>query len=105
VDQFAAYSRGMLAGGVAERFLQHHLTKAGGRPDVEAAAATLTRRLPDAEVELFAPLAAKVRAVFANARAELALQEARRAMADALIEARLAGPLAALRKCLDILGS
>jgi Flp pilus assembly protein TadD/GTP-binding protein EngB required for normal cell division len=101
VDQFAAYARGMLAGGVAERFLQQVLTRAGSRADVEAAAATLTRRMPDAEAELFAPLAARVRAVFANARADLALQAARRAMADALVDARLAGPLAALRKSVD----
>ena len=97
VDQFAAYARGMLAGGVAERFLQQVLSKARGRADVEAAATTLTRRMPDAESELFAPLAAGMRAVFAKARAELALQTARQAMADALIDARLAGPLAALK--------
>jgi GTP-binding protein EngB required for normal cell division/Flp pilus assembly protein TadD len=101
VDQFAAYVRGMLAGGVAEGFLQQHLTRTSGRADVEAAAATLTRRIPDAEAELFAPLAARVRVVFANARAELALQAARQALADAIIDARLAGPLAALRKCLE----
>jgi len=57
--------------------------------------------MPDAEAELFAPLAAKVRAVFANARAELSLQAARQAMANALIEARLSGPLAALKRCLE----
>jgi GTP-binding protein EngB required for normal cell division/Flp pilus assembly protein TadD len=101
VDQFAAYARGMLAGGVAEGFLRQYLTRTSGRADVEAAAATLTRRMPDAEAELFAPLAAKVRAVFANARAELSLQAARQAMANALIEARLSGPLAALKRCLE----
>jgi len=100
VDQFAAYARGVLAGGVAERFLQQALTRAGGRADVETAAATLARRMPDAEAELFGPLAAKVRAFFADARADLALQKARLAMADALVDARLAGPLAALRTCL-----
>jgi hypothetical protein len=96
VDQFAAYARGMLAGGVAEHFVQQVLTKARTRADVDAAAVILTRRMPDSEAELFAPLAAKMRAVFAKARADLALQAARQAMADALIEARLAGPLAAL---------
>jgi GTP-binding protein EngB required for normal cell division/tetratricopeptide (TPR) repeat protein len=96
VDQFAAFARGMLAGGVAERFLQQHLTRASGRADVAAAVVMLTRRMPDAEAELFAPLAAKIRSVFANARAELVLQTNRDAMADALIEARLAGPLTAL---------
>jgi GTP-binding protein EngB required for normal cell division len=101
VDQFAAYARGMLAGGVADGFLRQYLTKAGGRADVEAAAVTLTRRMPDAEAELFAPLAAKIRAVFANARADLALQAARQEMADALVDARLAGPLAALREAMD----
>ena len=101
VDQFAAYARGMLAGGVAQGFLQQYLTRAAARADVEAAAATLTRRMPDVEAELFAPLAARVRAVFANARTELALQAARQAMADALIDARLAGPLAALRRCIE----
>jgi len=35
---------------------------------------TLTRRMPDAEAELFAPLAAKIARSFANARADLALQ-------------------------------
>ena len=35
VDQFAAYARGMLAGGVAERFLQQVLTRTGGRADVD----------------------------------------------------------------------
>ena len=100
VDQFAAYARGMLAGGVAERFLQQVLSKTRGRADVDAAAVMLTRRMPDAEAELFAPLAAKIRAVLAKARADLALQAARQAMADALIDARLAGPLAALvAKC------
>jgi len=100
VDQFAAYARGMLAGGVAERFLQQVLSKTRGRADVDAAAVILTRRMPDAEAELFAPLAAKIRAVLAKARADLALQAARHAMADALIDARLAGPLAALvAKC------
>jgi len=101
VDQFAAYARGMLAGGVAERFLQQAPNRASSRADLEAAAAMLTRRMPDAEAELFAPLAAKVRAVFANARADLALQAARQAMADALVDARLTGPLAALRKAMD----
>jgi hypothetical protein len=96
VDQFAAYARGMLAGGVAESFLQQVLTRAAARADVEAAATTLTRRMPDAEAELFGPLTTKMRLVFASAHAELALQAARHAMADALIEARLAGPLAAL---------
>ena len=96
VDQFAAYARGMLAGGVAEHFVQQVLSKARTRADVDAAAVILTRRMPDAEAELFAPLAAKMLAVFAKARADLDLQAARQAMADALIEARLAGPLAAL---------
>jgi GTP-binding protein EngB required for normal cell division/Flp pilus assembly protein TadD len=96
VDQFAAYARGMLAGGVAERFLQQVLTKARGRADVEAAAVILTRRMPDAEAELFAPLAARMRALFAKARADWALQAARQAMVHALIDARLADPLAAL---------
>jgi hypothetical protein len=96
VDQFAAYARGMLAGGIAERFLQQYLSKTRGRADVDAAAVMLTRRLPDAEPELFAPLTARVRAVFAKARADLALRAARQAMTDALIDARLAGPLAAL---------
>jgi hypothetical protein len=41
-------------------------------------------------------LTARVRAVFAKARADLALRAARQAMTDALIDARLAGPLAAL---------
>jgi GTPase SAR1 family protein len=105
VDQFAAYIRGMLAGGVAERFLQQHLPRTSGRADLGAAAAMLTRRMPDAEAELFAPLAAKIRAVFANARAELVLQASQQAMAEALIDARLTGPLAALRKCReDLLG-
>jgi hypothetical protein len=84
------------AGGVAESFLQQVLTRAAARADVEAAATTLTRRMPDAEAELFGPLTTKMRLVFASAHAELALQAARHAMADALIEARLAGPLAAL---------
>jgi hypothetical protein len=96
VDQFAAYARGMLAGGVAERFLQQVLTKARARADVEAAAVILTRRMPDAEAELFAPLAARMRALFAKARADWALQAARQAMVHALIDARLADPLAAL---------
>jgi hypothetical protein len=105
VDQFAAFARGLLAGGVAERFLQQHVPRAGGRADVEAAAVMLTRRMPDAEAELFAPLAARIRAVFANARADLALQASHQAMAEALIDARLTGPLAALRKCReDLLG-
>jgi hypothetical protein len=52
--------------------------------------------MPDVEAELFAPLAAKTRAVFANARTELALQASHQAMAEALIDARLAGPLTAL---------
>jgi hypothetical protein len=91
----------MLAGGVAEGFLQQHLPRAGSRVDVGGAAVMLTRRMPDAEAELFAPLAAKVRAVFANARTELALQGSHQAMAEALIDARLVLPLAALRKCLE----
>jgi GTP-binding protein EngB required for normal cell division/Flp pilus assembly protein TadD len=95
VDQFAAYARGMLAGGVAERFLQQALSRS--RADVEAAAATLTRKMPDAEAELFAPLAARVRAVFADTRADLALQAARQSMANALLDARLARPLDALK--------
>jgi GTPase SAR1 family protein len=100
VDQFSAYARGMLAGGVAEHFVQQVLTKARTRADVEAAAAILTRRMPDAEAELFAPLAARMRAVFAEARADRTLQAARQAMVHALIDARLAGPLAALvAKC------
>jgi GTP-binding protein EngB required for normal cell division len=96
VDQFAAYARGMLAGGVAEHFVEQVLSRARTRADVDASAVILTRRMPDAEAELFAPLAAKMRAVLAKARADLAMQAARQAMADALIEARLAGPLAAL---------
>ena len=104
VDQFAAYVRGMLAGGVAEQFLQQHLPRAGGRADVETAAVMLTRRMPDAEAELFAPLAGKIRAVFSNARTELALQACHQAMTEAFIDARLAGPLNALRKCLEGLG-
>ena len=103
VDQFASYARGMLAGGVADGFLQKLLLRTGSRADVETAATTLTRRMPDAEAELFAPLAAKVRAVFADARADLALQAARQAMADALVDARLAGPLATLRARLESL--
>jgi len=100
VDQFSAYARGMLAGGVAEHFVQQVLTKTRTRADVEAAAAILTRRMPDAEAELFAPLAARMRAVFAEARADRTLQAARQAMVHALIDARLAGPLAALvAKC------
>jgi len=59
VDQFAAYARGMLAGGVAERFLQQVLEQNKRRADVDAAAVILTRRMPDAEAELFAPLAAR----------------------------------------------
>jgi hypothetical protein len=86
----------MLAGGVAEHFVEQVLSKARTRADVDAAAVILTRRMPDAEAELFAPLAAKVRAAFALARANLDLQAAHQAMADALIEARLAGPIAAL---------
>jgi hypothetical protein len=70
VDQFVAYACGMLASGVAERFLQQVPTRPGGRIDAEAAAAMLTRRMPDAEGELFAPLDAKVRAAFASARAD-----------------------------------
>jgi cellulose synthase operon protein C len=105
VDQFAAYARGMLAGGAAEGFLQQPLPRASGRADVEAAAVMLTRRMPDAEAELFAPLAARIRAVFANARTELAMQAFHQAMAEALIDARLAGPLGALRKCLEGLGA
>jgi hypothetical protein len=101
MGKFAAYVRGMLAGGVAERFLQQAPNRAGSRADLEAAAAMLTRRMPDAEAELFAPLAAKVRAVFADARADLALQAARQAMADALVDARLTVPLAALREAMD----
>ena len=99
VDQFAAYARGMLAGGLAEGFLKQYLARLG-RADLKAAAAALSRKLPDAEAELFAPLAAKIRAVYLQARADLALQAARRDMAGALIEARLSGPLAALRACL-----
>jgi hypothetical protein len=52
--------------------------------------------MPDAEAELFAPLAARMRALFAKARADWALQAARQAMVHALIDARLADPLAAL---------
>jgi GTP-binding protein EngB required for normal cell division len=100
VDQFAAYARGLLAGCVAEDFLRQFLFKPG-RVDVQAAAAALTRRLPDAEAELFAPLDAKLRAVFASERADLARQSDRQAMAAALLEARLTRPLAALRACLD----
>jgi GTP-binding protein EngB required for normal cell division/tetratricopeptide (TPR) repeat protein len=92
VDQFAAYARGMLAGGVAERFLQQ-----SRRADAEAAAAALSAWLPDAEAELFAPLAAKIRAAFSQAREELVSQAARQAMTEAMIEARLSGPLAALK--------
>jgi hypothetical protein len=95
----------MLAGGVAEGFLQQHLPRAGGRADVEVAAVMLTRRMPDAETELFAPLAAKIRAVFANARTELAMQAFHQSMAKALIDARLVRPLAALRKRLEGLGA
>jgi hypothetical protein len=57
VDQFAAYARGMLAGGVAQRFLQQVSTRTG-RVDVQSAATALCNWLPDAEAELFAPLAA-----------------------------------------------
>jgi len=101
MDQFAAYARGMLAGGVAEGFLQQALSRSGGRADAKTAAAALARRLPDVEVELFAPLATKIRAAFANARTDLASRAARQAMADVLMDARLAGPLDALRICLQ----
>jgi GTP-binding protein EngB required for normal cell division/Flp pilus assembly protein TadD len=99
VDQFAAYARGMLAGSLAEDFLRQYLSKPG-RVDVQGAAAALTRRLPDAEAELFSPLAARLRAVFAQTRAGLALHADRQAMAAALLEARLTRPLAELRACL-----
>jgi len=95
VDQFTAFARGMLAGGVAERFLQQALSRS--RADVEAAAAALTRKMPDSEAELFAPLAARMRAVFADARADLALRAAQQSMANALLDARLARPLDALK--------
>jgi hypothetical protein len=99
VDQFAAYARGLLAGCVAEDFLRQFLFKPG-RVDVQAAAAALTRRLPNTEAELFAPLAAKLRTVFARERDALSRQSDRQAMAAALLEARLTRPLAELRACL-----
>jgi GTP-binding protein EngB required for normal cell division len=100
VDQFAAYARGMLTGCLAEDFLRPFLSRPG-RADAQGAAAALTRRLPDAEAELFSPLAAKLRGVFAKERALLVLQADRQAMADTLLEARLIRPLADLRACLQ----
>jgi GTP-binding protein EngB required for normal cell division len=99
IDQFAAYARGMVTGCLAEDFLRQYLSRPG-RVDAQGAATALTRRLPDAEAELFSPLAAKLRAVYAKTRAELALQSDRQAMAATLLEARLTHPLAELRACL-----
>jgi GTP-binding protein EngB required for normal cell division/Flp pilus assembly protein TadD len=99
VDQFAAYARGMLTGCLTDDFLRQFLSRPG-RADALGAAAALTRRLPDAEAELFSPLAAKLRRVFASARAQLASHADRQAMAATLLEARLARPLSELRACL-----
>lgn len=100
VEMFAAYARGMLAGCLAEDFLRQFLSRPG-RVDAQAAAAALTRHLPDAEAELFSPLAAKLREAFAQARADVARQADRQAMAATLLEARLTRPLAELRACLQ----
>lgn len=100
IDQFAAYARGTMAGCLAEDFFRQFLSRPG-RVDAQGAAAALTRRLPDAEAELFAPLGTKLRGVFAKARAELELQADARAMAEALLEARLTRPLAELRASLQ----
>jgi tetratricopeptide (TPR) repeat protein/GTP-binding protein EngB required for normal cell division len=98
IDRFRAFARGMLAGGVVERFLRESVPRTSGR--AEHAATALARQIPDCETELFAPLAAESEAAFRAARAVLEQATARREMQRLLDEERLHAPLRALTTAL-----
>jgi GTP-binding protein EngB required for normal cell division len=96
IDQFRAYARGVLAGGLVERFLHEQLPAAVGRVEVASLQRALARRVPDVEGELFAPLTAAIEAAHAAARAALAQDELCATMRGLVREARLLRPVDAL---------
>ncbi len=100
VARFRAFARGLLAGGVVERFLRESLPRATGR--AESAATALARQIPDAEAELFAPLAAQSNAAFRAARQEVIHAAARQEMQRLLDEERLHAPLRALARSVSL---
>lgn len=102
IARFRAFARGMLAGGVVERFLRESLPRFNSR--AEHAATALARQIPDCEAELFAPLAAESETAFRSARASLTHAAAQREMQHLLDEERLHAPLRALEQALRHLG-
>ncbi len=84
-NRFAAYARGVLAGGFVER--------------------TLGRHIPDADAELFVPLIQQVRAAYARARDNRAIEEGRAAMLHLIRDERIVQPLGALSAAIEALSS
>jgi tetratricopeptide (TPR) repeat protein len=105
IDRFRAYARGVMAGGLVERFLHEQLPAAGGRIEEVVLQRSLARRVPDVEGELFAPLAAEIDAAHARARAALAEEELRSTMRALVREARIIAPLAALEQAVALVQS
>lgn len=105
IERFRAYVRGVLAGGLVERVLAEELPAPGGRADQASFARALTRRLPDADAELFMPLAAEARAAYGRARAELEREALWAEMRRLVDDARLSCPLAALADAVQALAA
>jgi cellulose synthase operon protein C len=96
VERFRAYVRGVLHGGLVERFFGEDLGRAGGRLELQTLQRALVARLPDSDRELIAPLEAAATAAYAEARSALGAEDARARMRQLLHEERLHRPLEAL---------
>jgi hypothetical protein len=103
IERFRAFSRGLLAGGLVERFLHQDLPAAAGRTEQGTLQRSLARRVPDAELELMAPLAAEIESAYADARTALADEELRATMRRLVRETRVVEPLTALARAVTTL--
>ena len=104
IERFRAYARGVLAGGLVERFLHDDLPAAGGRVERSALERALARRIPDVDAELISPLAAEIKSAHASARAGLDAERTRVAMRRLLRQERLLDPVNALALALQEMG-
>ena len=94
VDRFSAYARGVIEAGAVPEFFRHQLPRL--RLDTAAIRDALTRRAPDPEEALFAPLRRSLDALHAAAAARLATAEVDAEMRALLHGERIAAPLTAL---------
>lgn len=91
--RFAAYARGLFAGGAVDGLIRQ---EAIARLDRRALERAFARAVPDPEPELLTPLAVAIDAAFAQAHAHAARQSARAEVLAAAHEERVTRPLAAL---------